>query len=683
MASDIIHIRKVLDELSSKSTMQLKKEMENNTKLRKEINDWCKEHGYKNNIIEIISIQSSYNLILKLLLYEILKEPYAFPNIIGKSFNNIMNSFETAYKKTELLAFKSSLLDKILLKLDGDIMLLLSDLLEELEDIQNSRHDIFGKLYEQIMPGEERRRLGQFYTPRYISEFMAKWAIDSPNNTILDPAVGSGMFLIESYYTMMDLGSDHSEILDHLYGIDINNLAIIMSTLNLVSRNQNKLPHLFLKDFFKTSLKKKFDVILCNPPYTRHHEFSSDYKEFIANKIEKEFNIKISKLSSFYLHFFIYANKFIKKNGKIAFITPSEFLDVQYGVILKKFLLDNYSIDAIILANEDELVFNNVMTTACITLLKNKKIKNNTTKFIKINFWPSQKELINLLNNGETSSSDWYDMQIHNQDELDPKLKWNQLFDKQIIKSRFKTVLLGDIAKTKRGIATGANSYFTLTNAEVKDWKIEDKFLKPVITTSKNILYLDYTLVDREELKRMGKSIWLLYCNQPESSLMNNNIYEYLQYGKRIGITEKYLTKNRSIWYVLDKRTPATILFTYMSRKNPRFIYNKTNSLNLNNLHMIYPIKEIENNIKMLKTILLYLNSTYSKNNLRKVGRLYGDGLLKIEPKELLQLPCIDPRSLSEYQLDILSTEYDKLCHLIRQNQDVSNNIDQILNEVL
>jgi len=107
-----------------------------------------------------------------------------------------------------------------------------SELRATVEALEKTPGDVLGRLYEELVPQEERRRLGEFYTPKPIAEFMVAWAVRGKNAEVLDPGVGSGTFLVEAVRRLRAMGAERP--VERVVGVDVNPLAVLMATLNLL-----------------------------------------------------------------------------------------------------------------------------------------------------------------------------------------------------------------------------------------------------------------------------------------------------------------------------------------------------------------------------------------------------------------------------------------------------------------
>ena len=524
--------------------------------------------------------------------------------------------------------------------------------------------DTIDDIYSMLIPQRYRRKHGQFFTPPNIAEFMVKWALSRNGKKFLDIGVGTGVFLSKaiSLFKERDLqltGIDTDPILLNacfirlkLLGININNLTLIKD------------------DFLVWESKNKYDFILCNPPYIKFHGFDRN----IALEIAHEFDVQMTRLTNIYALFFIRAIKFIRNGGRVAFITPSEFLYTGYGEELKKFLLKNYKIVAFILAGLEEEVFENAMTTGLITLLE-KEIpeREHQVKFIKFN--EHQKPLVDLESLECVTK-------IH-QHRLDPRKKWLIYFVKNNNFDRIlhKLIPLSMIASVDRGIATGCNAFFTLSEKTIKMFSIPRQYLKPVIAKASHCQHYDFTYEDWDMLRKKGENVFLFYCfsEQPPKLLK-----AYLDYGLRLGVNKRYIPSHRKVWYMVDKRKPAPILALVFSRERMRFVLNKAYALNLTSFHCVYPIFDDE---VRLKALLAYLNSNICKELATYYGRIYGTGLRKLEPKDLENLPVIDVRNINERDLRKLANLFDELCIISRQNpqkeDEIKKRIDATIIDIL
>ncbi|HHP7229909.1 MAG TPA: N-6 DNA methylase [Xenococcaceae cyanobacterium] len=206
-----------------------------------------------------------------------------------------------------------------------------------------------------------RKKYAQFFTPFDVASFMASWVIASRENiTILDPSVGLGIFFRAAYKLQSNL---------KFIGYDIEQ-KILSQTIQLLNNSQLKANiKLLCQDYLVTNWEKKYDGIICNPPYLKFHDFPN------KNKALLDFydftKIKLSGFSNIYTLFLIKSilHSLFKDKADIFFAyllteIAQEIFNEQrreYGNGLKKFepndinkskiidfnLIDNFIIDEI------------------------------------------------------------------------------------------------------------------------------------------------------------------------------------------------------------------------------------------------------------------------------------------------------------------------------------------------
>jgi len=514
------------------------------------------------------------------------------------------------------------------------------------ENLTKNLHSL-DNIYENFISKVWRKSQGQFFTPPEIAELMAGWGLKKEENTVLDPSVGTGVFIS----TILEMKNKRGKIC----AVDIDPLVLNISNLKShIIGNENFKINFINDDFLKYDKDRKFDFVICNPPYKKFHNFDRR----IINQFESDYSLRISKLTNIYALFFIRAFYFLKKNGLAAFITPSEFLYTNYGRDTKKFLLDNFTIEAFILINSKKVVFNGVLTSAIITLLKKKSPeKNHKIKFIHAKKIEDVGNMLAVL--GDEKEGKDLVIRKRPQYSLDPKEKWLYLFEEEKNLDSNKLIPLKDIDEVRRGIATGHNDFFTLNLEQIRKWGIEPKYLKPVLTNARQCKNYDFDKSDFETLKKTNGKVFLLYCFEEPSK----NLNRYINYGKKRKVHKRYLTSKRSPWFSMEKREPAPILATVFSRNKMRFIHNKSKALNLAAFHGIYPKFKDENKIKAL---LAYLNSGEAKKFMFLQKRAYGGGLDKFEPGDLKEILIMDVNKISSKEINLLAKKFDELCAAAR-----------------
>jgi adenine-specific DNA-methyltransferase len=467
---------------------------------------------------------------------------------------------------------------------------------------------------ERVNSREERYALGQFFTPRPIAELMAEAILEIDPETCLDPGVGGGVLL-------RAVGPSPKR-----FGCDIDPAAVELARSSLETQGgELELAHADFLDLDRWPFSVgELDAIIANPPYIRHHNLDLRHKA-LAKHYSRTFGLTISSLSGSYVYFFLEAIRRLRFGGRLAFITPTEFLDVRYGTALKEALLSWCNIEELIVLEMDELAFDGVLTTSAITIATKRKLVRRRVRM-------TEARMNGAIVRGRKVRLD--------RDEIRADAPWTPLLPSRaerigpLIAGR--SAKLGDYARVRRGIATGDNSFFCLTEQDVDHWGIESRFLVPVVSGSKDLPENGSTLTRAfwRARKASGAPSWLLWCHQPKSALAGTAVLRYIEHGEALGLPERFNCKARKPWYGVERVPPADFFATYMSRRRARFVRNEAGARCLTSLLNVWandgiapdrlrPILEDEANAQLL----------------REFGRIYGGGLGKIEPGDLLRLP--------------------------------------------
>ena len=99
-------------------------------------------------------------------------------------------------------------------------------------------HDVMKTIYESVITVETRRRLGEYYTPDFLAEAMIEQVVDDPlNETVIDPACGSGTFLFHAVRRYLE-AADHAKMSNadaiagvsaHIVGVDVHPVAVTLA----------------------------------------------------------------------------------------------------------------------------------------------------------------------------------------------------------------------------------------------------------------------------------------------------------------------------------------------------------------------------------------------------------------------------------------------------------------------
>ena len=116
--------------------------------------------------------------------------------------------------------------------------------------------DIFRELYEELIDPDTRRKIGEYYTPPWLADFILEH-LELKGKTVLDPFCGSGSFLVKAFHKKVDSGEDVTNAYNSVIGWDMNPLATTIARAELIiaykrraGREPNNPPHIYQIDTF-------------------------------------------------------------------------------------------------------------------------------------------------------------------------------------------------------------------------------------------------------------------------------------------------------------------------------------------------------------------------------------------------------------------------------------------------
>ena len=428
---------------------------------------------------------------------------------------------------------------------------------------------------------------------------------------LLDPGVGAGRLLFRAAQRP-EAGAQR------LVGLDVDPVSLEMARVNLLVRGINNFA-LRRSNFLLSNPSARPDALTCNPPYSRHHAIPPWEKEAIHAGFEQRLGLRLSRLAGLHVLFLVRAIEVVTNGGRLAFITPAEWLDVNYGRTIKRFVLDRARVEALVIFERDHLFFDGALTTAAITFLR-EGAPAGPTRVVRLpRRLPEVEDVLAAVAGEKTGLS-------VETVELSAETRWSRPGHRRV--SRGKR--LGDLARVRRGIATGCNRFFVVSEADCREHHLNRSDLRPCITTPRLVDGDQFSLKDLERLPDDIRR-WVLDCRDPASANRDDALGKYLRWGMDVhGAHAGYLASRREPWYALEQRGDSPILFTYMNRKRPRFIRNRASAVPLNTFLIVEPQAGINSD-----ELWRALNSKHVLRQLAHERRNYGGGLWKLEPAEL------------------------------------------------
>jgi len=317
-------------------------------------------------------------------------------------------------------------------------------LIEQIHEFDFSKldYEVVGSIFERLIGPEERHKYGQFYTRVEVVDLINSFCIRDGGAKVLDPACGGGTFLVRAYARKRVLAEsrNHRDLLTDLYGTDVSQFAAHLTTMNLATRDlveDENYPRVGRSDFFDVLPDSPFvklpqklkseglgtkyhgikipplDAVVANPPYVRQEDIpkakkkpkeggpEAGTKDFYSRRVKQMAGAELSGRSDLHCYFWPHAATFLKKDGMLGFITSSQWLDVEYGFHLQRWLLQNFEVLAV-LESPVEPWFVGARVATAVTIARRcddaERRSANTVRFVQL-----RKPLAELLESDGTT----------------------------------------------------------------------------------------------------------------------------------------------------------------------------------------------------------------------------------------------------------------------------------------
>ncbi len=483
--------------------------------------------------------------------------------------------------------------------------------LSEIRDLIRSGHDPLGEVLCALRSSEERRENGATYTPGPIVQTMVDWAASvGQSGRIVDPGVGSGRFLVSA-------GKAFPKA--ELVGIDVDPLAALLARANLAVCGFSGRARIIVGDYRHFSEQTdRTTLYIGNPPYVRHHRIPPEWKDWLFSEAAK-LGVTASKLAGLHVYFFLATARSAKRGDFGAFITAAEWLDVNYGSLVRWLMLNDLGGQSVTVIEPTAQPFPDAATTAAITTFEI-RAKPKSVVFRRVD---SLRELDGLGKGRK----------VH-RDRLAIESRWSYL-TRASEKPPEGYVELGELCRVHRGQVTGANDVWIAGNHSAG---LPQSVLYRTVTRARELLDAGGILADSSRLR-------FVIDLPPDLDVLDSAergaVNRFLKIAREMGANTGYVASHRKAWWSVGLRTAAPIISTYMARRPPAFVVNQVDARHINIAHGLYPRDGLSALAR--KTLVDYLQVSISQRS----GRTYAGGLTKFEPREMERLTVPGPAMLA------------------------------------
>jgi adenine-specific DNA-methyltransferase len=493
-----------------------------------------------------------------------------------------------------------------------------------------------------------KRELGAYYTPSALASLLAKWAIRSCNERVLEPGFGGCGFLQAAIDRLTTLGSPSPK--NQLFGCDIDPQAFsyLADKLGVLSIEQRYV----LSDFITVSPQsfstQAFDVVIGNPPYVSLHNMSANQKASVQAWKEKT-GIKINGRASLWAYFVLHAMSFLKLGGRMAWVLPGSFLKADYATSLRSFI--SVCFEEVVAIQLTERMFVSVGAEERTVVLLCSGF-GGSTKGIKISHCASanqlESEIATYSQDNDNAILGKQNSPLHLQDTQSEACIYSNL------STSADAVYLGDLCKVLIGTVTGANHFFIMSPSRAKLHLLAERNLKPILSKFAHIQGAQINETDIENWQAQDKPCLLFYLPDKRISQAAANYVATFPDNERL---HNSTFRRRKDWLRADDGRIPDAFFSYMMHDGPRMALNNASINATNSIHRVFFNPTVK--LQVRKLAVVSLCSTFSQLSAEQVGRSYGSGVLKIEPSEANRIKLILPKDKTVEQTDAAFLQID------------------------
>ena len=472
--------------------------------------------------------------------------------------------------------------------------------------------DPLGDALCRLRPPRKRRPLGATYTPAAVVAAMLGLKLPEQPARVVDPGAGSGRFVVAA-------GRRFPRA--ELVAIELDPVAAWLLRAHLAAAGMAARARVLVGDYRMLTLPaaQGATFFVGNPPYVRHHLIDQKWKDWLVGQARR-FGLEGRRRSGLHVHFFLATALLARPGDHGAFITAAEWLDVDYGSLLRRLFLGPLGGTSLHVLEPRARLFSDAETTSVIASFT----VGSSAPLVQVARVASLDELDAPLTSRFVTRR-----------ELESATRWSPL-TRASSRPPSGLVELGELCRVHRGQVTGNNAVWI---REDDAYGLPERWLLASVTKARELFAAGAALTDTSRLKRvidLPSDLDVLTPAEREA------VEHFLSVARALGADRGFVANHRKCWWSVGLREPAPILATYMARRPPAFVRNLALARHINIAHGLYPRQALSP--RALDTLAQCLASQTQVEQ----GRTYAGGLTKFEPREMERLLVPTPALLEQ-----------------------------------
>jgi adenine-specific DNA-methyltransferase len=466
---------------------------------------------------------------------------------------------------------------------------------------------------------------GGYYTPPETARFLTRWAIKKRPKSILEPSCGDGVFIRAVH--------NETKAKVRLVGVEVIPTEAAKAR-QVFSKTGPISGVVHRSDFLEWALNEQnggdsFGAVLGNPPYIRY-QYLEQSSQKLAETIFRQFHLPFTKHTNAWVPFVIESIALLECGGRLAMVLPSEILHVLHAEGLRRFLLS--TCDRICIIDPTELLFDEALQGTVLLLAEKKASSGEPSKGVAVisaannSFLALDPEKLfqeATYVSGDLLNGKWMKVLL-----TPEELKVFERARKSPMVARFQ-----DVAKVDVGIVTGANKFFLIDNATVKQFGLS-KYARPMFGRSEHCPGVIYDDETHQRNQHRGLPSNFVMFGEGSLESLNAGARRYVALGEQRQLHTRYKCRIRSPWYAVPSVYATELGMLKRSHHYPRLILNTAGAYTTDTA---YRIKSLTKEVTPEKLVYCFINSLTALSA-ELEGRHYGGGVLELVPSEIERL---------------------------------------------